>query len=104
MSAPRPRRTGWLLTASALLLVFVAYFLSYYVMTRNGAYTPAAYGTNGVKWYAWEPAGFADENGRWGLIVPMVYLPLYVIDRKWWHVDDNVFNGDYPVRHPPRVP
>lgn len=101
----KPRRAWLVLTSCVLLLLLAAYCLSYYVMTRNGIYVPGAIGTNGVKWYIWEPAGFARADGRWGSIVPMVYLPLYLIDRKWWHVDDNVFNGEYPVRRPPvRIP
>lgn len=111
----RSRIGRTILIVIGLLMVLLAYALSYYVLTLQGAYVPSEFGLRqgpggtticAPKWYAWQPAGFARADGSWGRIVPTVYLPLYLIDRKWWHTDDERFSRKYPVRlHPAdRVP
>jgi hypothetical protein len=41
-------------------LILSAYMGSYLWLSTHGKFVPAAYGTNGVKHYAWAPDGFAD--------------------------------------------
>lgn len=102
MSVSKPRRAWWILTASGLLCLLTAYLLSYFLMTRNGAYVYWTTGLGGPDWYRWEPAGFAGVDGRRRSFVVLVYCPLYLIDREWWHVDKS--SSSSGVRPERRLP
>jgi hypothetical protein len=69
------------------LLLLGIYVLSYILLSSSGAYAPAAWGTNGVKWYAWAPVGFYSVgSGEW-LPTPLrfIYAPLSIADQRFWH-------------------
>ncbi len=87
-----------------LCLSFVAVYLgSYLALSLGGAYMPAAYGTNGIKWWAWTPRGFADQTGRLraGLVIP--FFPLYWIDSRYWHSDWTGLRGPQRMPVPPNL-
>ena len=87
--------------AIALSIFLGIYVLSYVVLSSLGAYAPAAWGTNGVKWYAWAPPGFYNPpTGEW-IHTPMriFYAPLSIIDDRYWHTHGH-FPEDSDPQHP----
>lgn len=80
----------------ALGLILLFYVGSYALLSSHGRYEPAAFGLNGVKWYAWAPSGFV-ENFRWSPNLIRVYLPLYALDCRFWHTWDEAEDGVYPI-------
>jgi len=77
-------------------LLACIYLVSYFVMSINGRYEPGVWGLNGPKWYVWAPAGFVHEF-EWNGPVMLMYYPLYELDRRYWHRDDDSHSGKYPV-------
>ena len=82
------------------MLVFVLslflYICSYLSLSLNGRFEPATIGLNGVKDYRWAPKGFVTDF-KWNSKTMLFYLPLYYIDDKFWHTEDTVSSGKYPV-------
>jgi hypothetical protein len=76
--------------------IVLLYLGSYALLSSRGRYEPTATGLNGVKWYAWAPSGFV-ENFRWSPNLMRVYLPLYVLDCRFWHASDQAEDGGYPI-------
>ena len=83
--------------------VFVSYLLVYLVLSKLGAYEPAATGIsgNGVKWYAWAPYGFVARERplsfKWRPFPYYVFFPLYWLDCAHWHTEDKSYKNLYPV-------
>ena len=80
----------------SLLLVYV---LTYAMLSVNGRYVPGAVGTNGVKFYVWEPVGFGDPDGAARAAPHLLFLPLFMADVRWWHTYDKAYDGSYPNPH-----
>ena len=73
------------------------YPLSYLALSLNGIYYPAAIGLTGVKWYNWAPMGFASRKEyRWNIPIALFYLPLWHLDKKYWHESELARTGEYP--------
>ncbi|MCX6900495.1 MAG: hypothetical protein NT105_17590 [Verrucomicrobia bacterium] len=71
--------------AKVLGVLFGIYVFSYIALSCFGAYAPAVWGTAGVKWYRWAPAGFYNSTtGKWRRPF-IVYLPLWGADNNYWH-------------------
>lgn len=80
--------------AAGFLVIYTA---TYLWLSLRGRYEPAAFGAhNRVKWYEWAPLGFADHSG-WNNSRAMVFLPLYQIDRYFWHTCDRAHGRIYPI-------
>ena len=89
----------------AVVLLLGGYVLSYIALSSFGAYAPAAWGTAGVKWYAWAPVGFYEPTtGRW-VHTPMriIYAPLTFADDRLWHTHGH-FPQDGDPTHPIELP
>jgi hypothetical protein len=81
---PLQRKLWWLCIALALLL----YVCTYLSFTRQGRYTPIAYGAEGPKLgRRWAPKYF-ERNGVVNFNLIYFYAPLYVADVKFWHQND----------------
>ena len=81
--------------ASISLLLLAGYIGSYLGLTVTGVYMPSIWGLNGIKSWAWTPAGFADASGRLRAPVVILYLPLYWIDHRYWHNDWTGLRGPF---------
>jgi hypothetical protein len=92
--ARRLRRMLPYLVAGAL-----CYVGSYVCLSAFGRFQPAQIGTNGVKSYRWSPAGFhSGYRQRWALY--RCFLPLYLLDRDFWHRERDAGIGKYPTSSP----
>jgi hypothetical protein len=76
-------------TKSAMIVAaFVCIYVGIYLaLSLNGAYMPVAWGTNGIKSWAWTPKYFADESGYFRARLFYVFLPLFWLDDRYWHND-----------------
>jgi hypothetical protein len=84
--------------AIALVTLCAMYVLSYSALSVSGRYEPAAWGTNGVKWYSWAPAGFVrSKDLAWRRHTLLMFYPLYRLDTKFWHTEAKMFTGKYPA-------
>jgi len=92
----KPRRRKVLV---AVAIALWAYLGSYLFLSFRGRYEPAVIGANGVKYYDWAPAGFV-EGYRWRSGIRNFYLPLYSLDRAFWHQPNEAHWFKYP-RHVP---
>ncbi len=79
-----------------LLILLLIYIGSYVLISSGGCYEPAAIGLNGVKWYLWAPYGFV-TNYKWKRWPMILYLPLWGLDMRFWHTQEKVWSGQYPV-------
>lgn len=81
--------------------MFASYLLTYLILSKNGAYEPAATGLNGVKWYAWAPHGFVARERpmsfRWRPFPYYAFFPLYWLDCEHWHTEGKSYRNLYPV-------
>jgi len=68
--------------------VVCAHAGTYFVLSLNGRYEPAVWGANGVKVYGWAPIGFVDRNLKWNRSLMVTFCPLYYLDKRFWHKDD----------------
>ena len=75
-------------------VLITLYCCSYCLLSLQGTYGPAAFGSNGIKWYAWYPKGFA-YNGWFGYSMSVFYAPLLSLDRSVWHTKDKRGTGEY---------
>jgi hypothetical protein len=95
-----------------LSIVTVCYVVGYLILSINGAYIIEVSGIgNGkdgnakivAKWYEWYPKSFwsGDASVVFGHHVrhSMIYfyLPLFVLDRSYWHTRDGMFTKKYSV-------
>jgi hypothetical protein len=90
--------------AQVTSLLLGIYVLSYIALSLFGAYAPAVWGLNGVKWYSWAPPGFYDPaTGNW-IHTPLriFYAPLSIADDRFWHTHYHPENSDpqHPVVFP----
>ncbi len=53
-------------------------------------------GNDFVEKVAWTPSFVGHENVFNDLIL-LPYWPLCTLDRKYWHLSDDAFNGKYPL-------
>jgi len=74
-----------------LLIIF--YLCSYFVLTIKGSYMPLVVGMDGVKTWSWEPLGFRDAKGKRHLGLCVFYIPLYWLDTRIWHTDNDGLDG-----------
>ena len=86
----------------ALLIAPSCYVGSYVCLSASGRYEPGVIGSNGVKWYAWAPAGFVKDYRQRGWLVEL-YLPLYRADLTYWHRNSDAYSGRYPINVPKDV-
>ncbi len=79
-----------------LLILLLIYIGNYVSLSSGGCYEPAAIGLGGVKAYGWAPRGFVDGYvwKRWPMTI---YLPLWGLDMRFWHRQDKVWSGQYPI-------
>jgi hypothetical protein len=83
----------------------IALFLytgSYVGLSIFGIYEPAAIGLNYVMCYSWAPAGYVRDY-KWNRFLFWFYLPMYELDRRFWHEDGGYYGGRYPVHTPTNV-
>jgi hypothetical protein len=78
--------------AGMLLFVYVS---SYFLISRMGRYEPAAFGSNGVKWYMWAPRGFPDRPSTKGMSRQWLFVPLWLLDSRLWHTADKAYDFGY---------
>ena len=88
---------------SYVLVVLVCYIGSYVCLSAFGRFQPAVIGAgvngNSVKWYMWSPAGFhSGYRQRW--VLYYIYLPLWTVDRFYWHCEGRFPRGKYPTNTP----
>jgi hypothetical protein len=82
-----------------LVVAVICYVGSYVLLSAFGEFQPGVIGSNGVKWYAWCPAGLhCGYRQRWTLYY--FYAPLYVADKNYWHRIGVESSGKYPMRTP----
>lgn len=80
-------------------LFLICYVGSYVCLSAYGRFEPSFIGLNGVKAYDWAPAGVVKHyRWRWGII--KFYLPLWYADRMFWHREEAVWRGGYPIHEP----
>ena len=87
------RRTWFVALISSVLLVYVS---AYVALSIQGRYEPAAFGLNGVKFYAWAPHGF-HSHLTWRHRTMFLFSPLYCVDIRFWHTFDAAHSGKYPI-------
>ncbi len=86
------------ITAFALLLLYVG---TYVMLSSVGRYELKPPGTTSVEPYQWAPCGFtSDYYGTWNVVPVRVFYPLWVLDRRCWHKDENALSGVYPIKEP----
>ena len=84
--------------ALAFCTLFAVYVFSYVSLSVAGRYEPAAWGTGGVKWYSWAPAGFVRSKDLvWRRYMIVMFYPLYKLDTKLWHTEEKMFKKTYPA-------
>jgi hypothetical protein len=86
-----------------LAVAALCYVGSYICLSEFGRFEPAMIGAgaNGrvVKWFGWAPAGLVSGyEHRRGVFY--FYLPLYKVDRTYWHRDGDAYSGRYPTSVP----
>ena len=75
------------------VVVAAVYVGVYLTLSANGQYMPGGYGIDGPKSYIWEPYGFVENpDGEFSVnavnrVVRIAFLPLYLVDRQYWHPD-----------------
>jgi hypothetical protein len=84
------------LAAIVCILLALIYVGTYGILSLGGRYEPAAWGLAGVKWYAWAPRGFVRDY-HWNRALMWTFLPLYYLDTRFWHTEDAMDSGDYPI-------
>jgi hypothetical protein len=77
--------------------MLTCYIGSYVCMSMYGTFEPAHIGLNGVKSYAWAPAGFV-KNYKHRQALYYLYLPLFLADRWQLHRDGDADTGQYGSR------
>jgi len=80
----------------AVIVTLVLYVVSYLWLSMNGRFEPEAIGLAGVKLYGWAPLGFVHEY-KWNHSLQICFLPLWVLDAKFWHKSDDALIGKYPT-------
>ena len=77
----------------SLVILFVPlllYILSYLALCSNGRPRPAIIGTNGVKWWIWEPPYFNHDDVTTRKLArfykPIIYLDIKLFDNQWRQV------------------
>ena len=80
----------------ALVALLVIYVGTYLRLSVTGRYEPASIGLNGVKSYAWAPAGFVTDY-KWNSAPELIFVPLYALDISFWHTYDLAGSGRYPI-------
>jgi hypothetical protein len=86
----------WRYTTAVLAILLVSYTGGYVALSANGRYEPAAWGLDGVKWYAWAPAGFVHDF-KWDGRMVIAFAPLYYLDQEFWHTERESESGRYPI-------
>ena len=83
---------------AVLSLLALLYIISYGYLSTHGTYHPAAWGLSGPKGYAWVPKGFLKKDGiRANNTMFLIYAPLYLLDKKFWHHRRDAHSGKYPI-------
>ncbi|HRH99231.1 MAG TPA: hypothetical protein PLB55_25030 [Prosthecobacter sp.] len=82
------------------LLVFGGYVISYIRISARGRFEPEFIGLNGVKRYGWAPDGFVSEF-KWDHSKLLFYYPLHFIDTRFFHTNDDAYNGRFPINEIP---
>ena len=90
-------------TLPYVAILALCYVGSYVCLSACGRFQPAVIGAgangNSFKWYMWSPAGFhSGYRQRW--ILYEIFLPLYLVDRSYWHREYDAYYGKYPVSRP----
>lgn len=86
----------WRYMIAVFAILLVTYAGVYVTLSANGRYEPAAWGLNGVKWYAWAPAGFV-RDFAWDSRMVIAFAPLYYLDQRFWHTERESESGRYPI-------
>jgi len=87
-------RDKWLVPVfCSLLCIYVGV---YAILSLEGRYEPAAWGLDHVKWYAWAPRGFV-QDFQWSRPLMLTFAPLYYLDTRFWHKEEDSHSGKYPV-------
>lgn len=75
--------------------VIVGYLGSYFFLFILGRYEPAAFGSNGIKWFMWVPWGFPDFAASKGMTWQWAFVPLWLLDSRTWHASDKSHDPGY---------
>ena len=78
-----------------IALLIAAYVGSYLYFSLKGRYQPIGITLEGKTVRAWAPQGFM-ENFQYTEVLPRLYLPLLVIDRKYWHTAEAASGAGVP--------
>lgn len=97
MPMPKQKKPIWLKVVGFTALVYVGV---YFGLSVNGRYEPSGWGLNGPKGYAWAPAGFVREL-QWNQGVQILFVPLWEVDRFFWHNQNAYHVGKYPINKIP---
>jgi hypothetical protein len=81
------------IAAAVLIAIYVA---SYLYLSAQGCYEAATFGIGHVKSYSWAPQGSFSQY-KWRMRLLQFYLPLYYLDRNFWHTDDKAYSGRFPI-------
>ena len=90
----------WRYTIAVFAILLATYTAVYVALSANGRYEPAAWGLDGVKWYAWAPAGFVRDYA-WDVRMMIAFAPLYYLDQEFWHTERESESGRYPINRVP---
>lgn len=82
-----------------IVVVGSSYVGLYVILSACGRYEASSLKFDQVDWYQWAPAGFVQDYRRRDVLFD-VFLPLYLVDRCFWHTDNDAWLSRYP-RHVP---
>jgi hypothetical protein len=98
MADPQSPLRRWTAHIAIASLALAAYVGSYVALSLQGRFEPTIFGLGYAKSYDWMPAGFYDPEAdppRKPLLY--IYLPLWLLDRYFWHTEADLEMERYPV-------
>ena len=84
----------------ALALLLTLYFSSYTFLSWQGRYEPSGVITHGgySGWYYWwAPRGYPGKTNPDGKWLFRLYLPLWLLDKRFWHTHHRADSEEYPI-------
>lgn len=87
-----------LMVTSVIEVILLFYVSSYIFLSTLGVYRPAMFDMRGIMAYCWIPKGVGlDTTFEWQNSLNITYQPLLHLDNLYWHTDNAMWNGKYPV-------
>ena len=90
-----------MIVVNALATVYVSIYVA---LSFAGTYRPGTVGVMGIKDWYWSPKYFADESGRMRGELVYPFLPLFWLDKLYWHNDWSGESGPRDATIPSRIP